>query len=1028
MNLSSPFIKRPIASILIGVGVALLGALAFSVLPVSSLPEVEFPTIAVTAMLPGADPETVASSVATPLEQQFSSIAGVTEMTSTSYTGSVRIVLQFDLDRDINGAARDVQAAINAARSRLPDDLDGSPTYRKVNPAEAPVLILALTSDVLGRAPMYDAATTILQQKLLQTEGVGDVMVGGGALPAVRVELDPERLDHNGISLEQVRKTLAAANVDLAKGHVDAAGLRYQIAANDSLRQASDYADLVVGQHNGAVVQLRDVGNVIDSIESLHNYGEIHGEPTVAIVISKRPGANVVATVDRIRAELPALSAMIPSTIHISVGLDRTQTIRASLHDVEITLLVAILLVIAVTAAFFRDWRATLVPAVVVPLSLLGTFGVMWAFGYSLNILSLMAMTIATGFVVDDAIVVVENIMRHLAMGKSRLLAALDGAGEIGFTVLSISVSLIAVFIPLLLMSGLVGRLFREFSVTLAAAITVSMLISLTLTPMLCKLLLRPRSDAHGRIDDNGRYARSLRWVFDHPRLMLGITLSTMALTLLLFAVVPKGFFPQQDTGLLMGRLQAPQNISFNAMRERFRDAMQTIQRDPAVVDAFGFIGGTGTNANNTGMLYATLTPRDAREASANGVIDRLRQSFADEAGAQVTLQAVQDIMVGGRQEAGQYQYTLSADNMALLDTWAPRVMDALQRLPQLTDLNSDQQDQSLRETVHIDRDQATRLGVKISDIDQTLYDAFGERRVSTIYSALNQYHVVMEVDPRFSHAPSMLDRIYVPANAGSNPGSSSTNTLVPLSAVAHHATERTAIAISHQGLFPAVTLSFNLAQGAALGQATKAIDRAVAALDLPADIITSYAGSAKAFGETAKTMPLLLLAALATVYIVLGMLYESFVHPITILSTLPSAGLGALLALLVCHFDLTVISLIGIILLIGIVKKNAIMMVDFALSHERQTGCGTREAIFRASLVRLRPITMTTLAAVLGALPLVIGGGYGSEFRRPLGATIIGGLLVSQLLTMYATPVIYLWMDRWQRSGKKTDARGATG
>lgn len=1018
IDFSGPFIRRPVATTMAAIGMMLIGLLAFRMLPVASLPQVEFPTIAVTANLPGADPNTVSSSLATPLERQFSAIAGITDMTSVSYNGSVRIVIQFDLARDVNGAARDVQAAINAAMNRLPSDMDGVPTYRKVNPAEAPVMVLALTSETDGTAALYDAASTLLQQKLLQTEGVGDVQVGGGALPAVRVELDGQRLSQHGIGLDQIRRLLGGANARRAKGSVQVGDTEYTLAANDDLLQAAAYQDLVVRDNAGAVIRLSDLGSITDSTQNVRSFGLMNGRPGVALIISKRPGANVVETVDRIRAQLPELQAAVPATMTLNVMLDRTQTIRASLREVELTLVVSILLVIVVTAVFFRDWRATLVPAVAVPLSLLGTFAVMWALGYSMNILSLMALIVAAGFVVDDAIVVVENIMRHLQMGKSRVQASLDGAREVGFTVFSISVSLVAVFIPLLLMSGLVGRLFREFSVTLAAAVLVSMVISLTITPMMSRMLLRPapdgrHPDGHGASPD-GFYGRTLRWTLQRPRLMAWITTAVVGLGLIAFAVMPKGFFPQQDTGLLLGQVYGPQNISFGQMRERFSSVVRNMRENPSVDQVIGVLGTSGSSASNAGALYVTLKPlRDPRQDSADEVIDQLRLTFADEAGLQVTLQAVQDIGVGGRQSAGQYQFTLSADNRSALEAAASRVQDAMRKVSLITDVSSDLMDGSVKAQVEIDRVAAARLDVSVQAIDQALYDAFGQRLVSTMYREMNQYHVVMGLDPSHAGDPGMLDHIFVTSSGNSE--------LVPLSAVARWSVQKASISQAHQGQFPAVTLSYNLSPGASLGPAQRAVQHAVDALRLESGIIAAPAGNARAFAETVKTMPLLIVTALLAVYIVLGMLYESLRHPLTILSTLPSAGIGALIALAVWGFEFSIIALIGVILLIGIVKKNAILMIDFALQVERAEGVSPQEAILRASLVRFRPIMMTTLAAILGAVPLVIGSGYGSEFRQPLGVAIIGGLMLSQVLTLYSTPAIYVLMDRFGTPHRRT-------
>lgn len=1029
MNLSAPFIQRPIATTLLAVGLALFGVLAFNLLPVAPLPEVDFPTISVRASLPGADPSTVASSVATPLERQFGQIAGVTEMTSASSLGATRITLQFDLSRDIDGAARDVQAAINAARSNLPSDLSGNPTYRKVNPADSPILILALTSDSATRGQMYDVASTLLEQRLLQTTGVGDVTVGGASLPAVRIDLNPDRLNRYGVSLEQVRQVIQASNVNLPKGSVSVGDRSYGLKANDMLYQSTDYGPLVVKQSHGDLVRISDLGDVTEDVEDLRNYGLSNGKPAVLLVVFKQPGANVIDTVDAVKAELPFLQSSIPSAIKINTLMDRTTTIRASLRDVELTLLISIVLVTLVTFAFFRDWRSTLVPAIVVPLSLLGTFGVMYFLGYSLNNLSLMALTISTGFVVDDAIVVVENIMRHLEKGETRVQAALAGAREVGFTVMTISVSLVAVFIPLLLMGGIVGRLFREFSISLSVAIVISMVVSLTVTPMLASVLLRTKgqTDSDSEHPDSRFhrfYDRTLGWVIEHSFLMGLTTLLVIVLACVLYVLVPKGFFPQEDTGRMSGSIIASQSISFGAIQSNFSEINRKVLTNPNVATVGGFVGGGGGigGAVNSAQLFITLKPLSDRQDSADQVIAQVRKTLGEMPGTRLYLQSAQDIMVGGRQSGAQYQYTMTADDQSTLDEWVPKVVAVLHALPQLTDINTDQQDNSLMASVTVNRDAAARLGVSMSAIDQTLYDAFGQRQVSTIYRSANQYHVVMEVAPPYWSDPAALKGIYVPVGAatattrGSAAAPNLGNTakqLVPLSAIADYSVGRTAISISHQGTFPAVTASFNLAPGVSIGQATELVSNAVAQLRMPASVVGQFAGTAQVFQSSVASEPLLIVAALLSVYIVLGMLYESLVHPLTILSTLPSAGVGALIALLLTGTELSIIALVGVILLIGIVKKNAIMMIDFAITERREFGLTAKEAIRRACLIRFRPIMMTTLAAILGALPLVLGTGYGSELRRPLGISIIGGLVFSQLLTLYTTPVIYLWLDR---------------
>ena len=1026
MNISKPFINRPVATTLLTIGMTLAGLVAMRMLPVSPLPQVDFPTISVQAGLPGASPETMATSVAAPLERQFGHIAGVTEMTSSSSLGATSITLQFDLDRNIDGAARDVQAAINAARSNLPAALPSNPTYRKVNPADAPILIGALQSDTMSKAQIYDVASTVLAQKLSQIEGVGQVVVGGSSLPAVRVEINPTALNKYGIGLEDVRTMLGKTNVRRPKGQLADRTRTWEVMTNDQLYKAEKYSPLIVTYRNGAPVRLSDVASVEDSVEDVRNAGLVNGKPAIPLIIFRSPGANIIETVDRIRSMLPQLQASIPAAINMSIVLDRTTTIRSSLSHVERNLVISSILVILVVFAFLRNVRATIIPSIAVPVSLISTFGIMYLFGYSLDNLSLMALTIATGFVVDDAIVVLENITRHLENGVPAKQAALLGAREIGFTVLSISISLVAVFIPILLMGGMLGRLFREFAVTLSAAIMVSLIISLTTTPMMCAALLRPeKGRSHGRFFRAGErvfdwmhqhYEVLLTWALRHPRFMLSVTLTTIVISICLFIVIPKGFFPQQDTGRLVGTIQASQDISFQAMKNKLAAIVDTIMLDPAVDTVTAFTGGGGAT-RNTGRMFIALKPLEERKLSADQVIGRLRKGLGSVPGAPAYLQSVQDVRVGGRLSGAQYQYTLRGDNLDELMAWAPRVEGQLRSLPGVVDVSSDQQVKGLQSMIVIDRSTASRLGITQQLIDDTLYDAFGQRQVSIIYTQLNQYRVVMEVAPAYWQRPETLRDIYVRTPAGVQ---------VPLSAFTHYEPTATSLAVPHQGQFPAVTLSFNLVPGLALGDAVKAIDAATRKIGLPTSIGGSFQGTAQAFQSSLANQWLLILAALLAVYIVLGILYESYIHPITILSTLPSAGVGALLALLVTGTDLSIIALIGIILLIGIVKKNGIMMVDFALEAERKDGKSPLDAIYQACLLRFRPIMMTTMAALLGALPLAIGGGVGAELRRPLGIAIVGGLIVSQMLTLFTTPVVYLYMDRFRlwvdakKSGKK--------
>jgi multidrug efflux pump len=1101
MNLSRPFIARPVATTLLAVGIALSGVFAFTKLPVAPLPQVDFPTISVQATLPGASPETVATSVASPLERHLGSIADVSEMTSQSSVGSTRITLQFGLNRDIDGAARDVQAAINAARADLPASLRSNPTYHKVNPADAPILILALTSNTLTAGQLYDSAATVLQQSLSQVDGIGEVDVSGSANPAVRVELEPQMLFHYGIGLEDVRAALAAANANSPKGSIEFGPNHVQLYTNDQARKASQYKDLIIAYRNGSAVHLSDVSEVVDSVEDLRNLGLYNGKRSVLVILYRQPGANIIDTVDRVKGMLPQLKASLPADVDVIPTVDRSTTIRASLKDTEHTLIIAVALVVMVVFLFLRNWRATLIPSVAVPISIIGTFGAMYLMGFSIDNLSLMALTIATGFVVDDAIVVLENISRHIEDGVPRMKAAFLGAREVGFTVVSISISLVAVFLPILLMGGIVGRLFREFALTLSLAIAVSLLVSLTLTPMMCSRLL---NEPHERKEE-GRiarwlergfqsmqrgYERTLGWSLRHPRLILLVLIATIGLNVWLYVIIPKGFFPQQDTGRMVGGIQADQSTSFQAMKGKFAEMMKIVGENPAVDGVVGFTGGRQTNS---GFMFVQLKPKPGRHVSADQVIQQLRGPLSDVAGVRTFLQAVQDIRVGGRQSNAQYQFTLLADSTADLYTWGPKLTEALQARPELADVNSDQQQGGLESMVTIDRASAARLNIEPAQIDNTLYDAFGQRQVSTIYKPLNQYHVVMEVAPKYWQSPDMLKQIYVSTSGGSASGAQTTNatagtvtapvansnstsassggtagtttssaaaiasdsarnlainslaasgkssassgaavstskeTMIPLSAIASFGPGSTPLSVNHQSQFVASTISFNLPPGKSLSDATKAIYDTMAEIGMPGTIHGSFQGTAQAFQQSLSDMPLLILAALAAVYIVLGILYESYIHPLTILSTLPSAGVGALLALLLFQTEFSIIALIAVILLIGIVKKNAIMMIDFAIEASRQ-GLSSYDAIHQACLLRFRPIMMTTCAALLGALPLAFGNGDGAELRAPLGIAIVGGLIVSQMLTLYTTPVVYLYMDRmrvwWEARSRRPRGR----
>ena len=1053
MNLSAPFVRRPIGTTLLAAWLALAGIGAYFVLPVSPLPQVDFPTVSVSASLPGGSPETMASSVATPLERRLGVISDVTEMTSNSSQNRTNVTLQFDLDRNIDGAARDVQAAINAARADLPATLRSNPTYRKVNPADQPVLILALTSPTRTPGQIYDAVSNVIQQRLLQIHGVGDVELGGASLPAVRVEIAPFSLSKYGIALEDVRTALASANPNRPKGVIESDSMRYQIYTNDNGRVAANYRNLVVAYRDGAAVRLSDIAEVNDAVEDIHSAGLFNGKPAVIVLVTRQPGANIIETVDAIKAELPLLRESIePLGVSLDIASDRTKSIRASLREVELTLLISLGLVVLVVSAFLTSVRATLIPAVATAVSLLGAVGVMYMAGYSLNNLSLMALTVATGFVVDDAIVVLENVSRHLEAGMNRFEAALLGAREVGFTVTSISISLVAVFIPLIFMGGIVGRLFREFAVTLSAAVIISLVVSLTLTPMMCAYVLKPEHnvESQGRLARLSRaafdrllkgYTRALDWSLAHAPMMMLLLLGIVGLNVYMYVIIPKGFFPRQDLGQLNGGMRADQSISFQAMEGKLQQLVDIIRSDPAIATVVGFTG--GNRPGGGGFMFATLKPLSERKDDTQTIINRLRLKLNQVTGVNLFLNPVQDVQIGGRQSNSTYQFTVQSDDLVSLRKWATRLAEQMKLDPVLTDVDTDQQDHGIESFLTVDRSTASRFGISSRDIDNALYDAFGQRQVSTIYTALNQYHVIMEVAPQYSQSPAALSDIYVPARAGSQFGGSSStvaatpaastplpsrdpttgaavntaaNSMVPLSAFAHFADSSAPAAINHQSGSLATTISFNLADGKSLSDAQKSIQEDMAAIGMPNNVHGSFQGTARTFQQSVGQEPLLIAAALLAIYIVLGMLYESYVHPLTVLSTLPSAGIGAVLALMLFNMEFSIIALIGVVLLIGVVKKNAILIIDFALDAQRARGLSAREAIREAATLRFRPILMTTLAAALGAVPLAVGFGEGSELRRPLGVAIIGGLMLSQMLTLFTTPVVYLYLDRLRK------------